>query len=60
MLEPENNPNPSFIVDPPGWLRKLISRRVLGPLADPSVTRARRQKAEARRCRRNGDDGDLA
>ena len=52
MLEPESNPNPSFIVDPPGWLRTLMSRRVLGPLADPAVVGARRKKAEARRRRR--------
>ena len=52
MLEPESNPTPSFIVDPPGWLRQLLSRRVLGPLADPTVIRARREKAEARRRRR--------
>jgi 2-hydroxychromene-2-carboxylate isomerase len=52
MLEPENNPNPSLVVDPPGWLRKLMSKRVLGPQADPAVLHARRQKAEARRRRR--------
>ena len=52
MLEPENNPNPSYFVDPPGWLRKLMSRRVLGRLTDPALLRARRQKAEARRRRR--------
>lgn len=52
MLEPENNPNPSFIVDPPRWLRQLMSQRVLGPLTDPTVIQARRKKAEARRRRR--------
>lgn len=52
MLEPEKNPNPSLVVDPPGWLRKLLSRHVLGRLADPSVMGARREKAEARRRRR--------
>ncbi len=52
MLEPEKNPTPSFIVDPPGWLRKLMSRRVLGPVADPAVIQARREKAEAQRRRR--------
>ena len=52
MLEPENNPNPSIMVDPPGWLRTLLSRRVFGRLTDPRVMRARRQKAEARRLRR--------
>ncbi len=52
MLEPEKNPNPSFIVDPPGWLRRFMSRRVLGPLANQRVIEARRKKAEARRRRR--------
>jgi len=52
MLEPENNPNLSFIVDPPGWLRTLISRRILGPLMDGAAIQKRRQKAEARRRRR--------
>ena len=52
MLEPENNPNPRLMVDPPGWLRTLMSRRVLGRVADPGVLEARRQKAEARRRRR--------
>ncbi len=52
MLEPENNPNPGLVVDPPGWLRALISRRLLGPQADLRVIRARREKAEARRRRR--------
>ena len=52
MLEPENNPNLSFIVDPPGWLRMLISRRILGPSMDGAAIQKRRQKAEARRRRR--------
>lgn len=52
MLEPEKNPNPSFIVDPPGWLRRIMSKRVLGRQADPAVLQARRRKAEARRRRR--------
>ncbi len=52
MLEPEKNPNPSLVVDPPGWLRRIISKRVLGREADPAVLQARRQKAEARRVRR--------
>jgi 2-hydroxychromene-2-carboxylate isomerase len=51
MLEPENNPNPSLIVDPPGWLRRIMSKRVLGPEADRTVLQARRKKAEARRRR---------
>jgi len=52
MLEPKINPNPSLIVDPPGWLRWFISRRVLGPLMDGAAIQKRRQKAEARRRRR--------
>lgn len=52
MLEPENNPNLSFIVDPPGWLRVLISRRILGPCMDGALIQKRRQKAEAKRRRR--------
>ena len=52
MLEPKNNPNPSLIVDPPGWLRWIISRRILGPLMDEAAIRKRRQKAEAGRRRR--------
>lgn len=51
MLEPEKNPSPGFIVDPPGWLRMLISKRVLGPEADDSVIAKRRAKAELRRVR---------
>ena len=52
MLEPKNNPNPSLIVDPPGWLRLFISRRILGPSMDGDAILKRRQKAEARRLRR--------
>ena len=52
MLEPRKNPNSRFIVDPPGWLRLLISRRILGPHMDAAVIEKRRQKAEARRQRR--------
>jgi 2-hydroxychromene-2-carboxylate isomerase len=50
--EPEKNPNLSFIVDPPGWFRVLISRRVLGPLMDRDAIEARRRRAEAWRRRR--------
>jgi 2-hydroxychromene-2-carboxylate isomerase len=51
MLEPEKNPTPGFIVDPPGWLRMLISKRVLGPEADRAVIERRREKAELRRIK---------
>ena len=49
MLEPTDNPNPSWLVDPPGWLRMVLSRRILGPQADASRLRSRREKLEARR-----------
>ena len=52
MLEPEDNPNPSLLVDPPRWLRWLVSKRVLGPQADAQVLQARRRQAETRRLRR--------
>lgn len=52
MLEPKKNPNSRLIVDPPGWLRTLISRRILGPCMDVAVIEKRRLKAEARRLRR--------
>jgi len=52
MLEPRKNPNSSLIVDPPSWLRWLISRRILGPLMDGDAIEKRRRKAEARRRRR--------
>ena len=52
MLEPKDNRNPSIMVDPPGWLRTLMSRRLLGRLTDPRVLQAKRGKAEARRRRR--------
>ena len=53
MLEPDNNPTPGYIVDPPGWLRYLISRHVLGPHMDGARIERRRRRAEARR-RRDG------
>jgi 2-hydroxychromene-2-carboxylate isomerase len=52
MLEPQNNPNLSLIVDPPGWLRMLISRRILGPSMDGAAIHQQRKKAEATRRRR--------
>ena len=51
MLEAKKNPNPSFIIDPPGWLRVIISRWILGPLMDGEVIQKRREKFEARRRR---------
>lgn len=52
MLEPRHNPNPKLVIDPPRWLRWLISRRILGPHMDGEVIQRRRDKAEARRRRR--------
>ena len=49
MLEPKDNPNPRLVVDPPGWLRWIVSKRVLGPEADAHVIQKRRDKAEAQR-----------
>ena len=49
MLEPKDNPNPRLVVDPPGWLRWIVSKRVLGPEADAHVIQKRRDKADAQR-----------
>lgn len=43
MLEPENNPNPTLMVDPPRLLRWIFSKRVLGREADPDVLQTRRR-----------------
>lgn len=52
MLEPKRNPNSRFLVDPPGWLRVLISRRILGRHMDAVAIQERRDLEEARRQRR--------
>jgi len=52
VLEPENNPTPGYLVDPPAWIRLLMSRRVLAPQADRSRRDRLRRRAEARRRRR--------
>ena len=48
MLEPKDNPNPSIMVDPPGWVRTLqkmmFDRAIL-----PQRVQQRREKAEAKR-----------
>ena len=49
MLEPERNPNPSLIVDPPALLRWFISKQVFGPAVNPAVREKRRRNAEAKR-----------
>ena len=48
MLEPENNPNPSYMVDPPRLLRLLMARR-LGRIANTEQIRKRRAAVESRR-----------
>lgn len=57
MLEPDKdkNPTPSYIVDPPSWIRMLISKRILGPEADTKVIQKRRDKVEKERLRRGED-----
>lgn len=52
MLEPENNPNPPMMVDPPGWLRHLL-RRQFDKVTDLRNVNKRREKAERRRQRGN-------
>ena len=52
MLEPTENPNPSMMIDPPGWLRWLM-RRQIDQLIDPAAREKRRARAEAKR-RRHG------
>ncbi len=52
MLEPENNPNPPMMVDPPGWLRYLL-RRQFDKVTDLRNVNKRREKAERRRQRGN-------
>ena len=53
MLEPKDNPNPSMMVDPPGWLR-WVMRRQIDRIIDPDARKKRRAEAEAGR-RRRGD-----
>ncbi len=53
MLEPDKNPNPKLIVDPPGWLRQLM-RRQFDRVTDLRKVNQRRQKAEKKR-QRSGD-----
>ncbi|MEK9870986.1 MAG: DsbA family protein [Gammaproteobacteria bacterium] len=48
MLEPENNPNPSFMVDPPRLLRVLMARR-LGRVANTEQIAKRRAAVERKR-----------
>jgi 2-hydroxychromene-2-carboxylate isomerase len=48
VLEPEKNPNPSFMVDPPRLVRALISRR-LSRMASSKRIAKRRKQFEANR-----------
>ncbi len=48
MLEPENNPNPSFFVDPPRLLRFLLKKK-LGKIANTEQIAKRRAVAEKKR-----------
>ena len=50
MLEPDKNPNPKLMVDPPGWLRHLM-RRQFDKVTDLSKVNKRREKAEKKRLR---------
>lgn len=48
MLEPEKNPNPRLMVDPPRWLRYLL-RRQFDKVTDLRNVNKRREKAERQR-----------
>lgn len=48
MLEPENNPNPALVVDPPHLLRLLFSAR-MRRLVDPARKAKQQQHEESRR-----------
>ncbi|MGD1935486.1 MAG: DsbA family protein [Candidatus Phaeomarinobacter sp.] len=48
MLEPEKNPNPSLMVDPPAWFRWAV-RWQLDAVSNVRRVNKRREKAEARR-----------
>ncbi|WP_109354523.1 DsbA family protein [Sphingorhabdus sp. EL138] len=53
MLEPDKNPNPRLMVDPPSWLRHLM-RRQFDKVTDLKQVIKRREKAEKKR-QRSGD-----
>ncbi len=48
MLEPDSDPSPCFMVDPPRWLREVMSRRTLRRLTGQCVIQARRGSVHAR------------
>jgi len=51
MVEPTENPNPSMMIDPPGWLRSLM-RHQIDRIIDPVIRKKRRMRAEAQRRRK--------
>lgn len=52
MLEPKNNPNPSILVNPPGWAR-TIQKKMFDRVIQPQRVDKRREKAEAQRRKAN-------
>ncbi len=48
MLEPDNNPNPSYMVDPPRPMRFIMSKVMSRRASSDNIARAR-QKFEAKR-----------
>jgi 2-hydroxychromene-2-carboxylate isomerase len=48
MLEPDKNPNPSFMVDPPALMRRVM-RHLLGRVIDSAQIQKKRDQAEAKR-----------
>jgi len=51
MPEPDKNPNPKLMVDPPGWLRHLM-RRQFDKVTNLTLVKKRRENAEKKRQRR--------
>ena len=49
-VEPEKNPNPKIVVDPPRWLRFII-RRIADKATNPVKRTRRRARAEAQRSK---------
>ena len=52
MLEPDHNPNPRYMVDPPRVLRWLMSK-VMGRVANTAQIHKKRRAFEAKRNRQN-------
>lgn len=50
MPEPQDNPNPRVVVDPPAVLRHLM-RRMFDPMVNPAKIEARRAKFEQQRLK---------